>query len=323
MLKPLTIGALTLPTNIIQGPLAGYSCSPFRQLIWQFGGVAYCTTEMLSANNIVHRPDQPIRYRERANNEAYWCVQLAGAKPEVLYQATQMVSEWGADIIDLNCGCPQPKIRKKQMGSALLSTPEQLYQCVSAMRSATDAALTVKIRVNPWGDDAWRVAVLNAIESAGADALIVHGRHWTERYDVPARWQEIAWFATNASIPVIANGDVSDYESFKWLLTQTRCDGVMVSRASVGKPWLFHAIGLQQNNSPMHFPDDQQQVDLLLTHVRELVRVDGEVKALLQARKLVAYYFPTVTLSDKQRENINALAVISDLEAVAVSLLNR
>jgi len=321
MLQPLKIGSLVLPTNIIQGPLAGYSCSAFRELIWHYGNVAYCTTEMLSANNIVHRPNQPLRYRHRSHNEKILCVQLAGSNPDILCAATEIVNSWGAELIDLNCGCPQPKIRKKNMGSALLATPDIIYQCISLMRQATDAALSVKIRVSATCDHKWNAEVAQAIESAGADVLVVHGRHWGERYDVPVRLDDIAWFVRQLTIPVIANGDVADYVSLKNILDTTKCAGVMVSRAGLGRPWLFKSLALQSEGLPGIEVGYDTCRELLLRHIRSLVELDGEKVALLQARKLLAYYFANVTLSNSQQERHNHMRSTITTENDLISLL--
>ncbi|HAG62302.1 MAG: nitrogen regulation protein [Legionellales bacterium] len=320
--QPLQLGSLTLGSPLLQGPLAGYSCAPFRKLVWDFGGVGYCTTEMLSAHNIVHRPHQPARYRLRDDSETIWSVQLAGSQPEILARATEIVHGWGAEIIDLNCGCPQPKIRKRKMGSRLLSDPEHLYRCVKAMRDATDRVLTVKIRIEPDDNEANR-QVAEAINSAGADGLIVHARHWTERYDVPARWSAIQPFVDWVSIPVIANGDVDSLTSLQAAHQASGCAGVMIARAGLGRPWLFHQILTELNSGKTWSISQADQAELLMQHVSGLVTIDGEHLALLQARKLVAYYFPMVTLSDHCVAMKNQLSTLSDLTTLLNALLSQ
>ncbi len=320
--QPLQLGALTLSSSLLQGPLAGYSCAPFRKLVWQFGGVGYCTTEMLSAHNIVQRPSQPARYRLRDSSESVWSVQLAGSQPDILSKATAIVDGWGAEIIDLNCGCPQPKIRKRKMGSRLLSDPEHLYRCVKAMREATDRVLTVKIRIEPDDMEANR-QVAEAINAAGADGLIVHARHWTERYDVPARWSAIRPLVDWVSIPVIANGDIDSLATLKAAQKASGCAGVMIARAGLGRPWLFHQL-IQEHQTGQSFPVSLvQQGELLLQHVSGLMAIEGERLALLQARKLVAYYFPMVTLSDHHMVMKNQLSTLSDLKALLALLLSQ
>ena len=321
ILAPLTLGNLQLPSPLLQGPLAGYSCAPFRKLVWGFGGVGYCTTEMLSAHNIVYRPDQPARYRLRDDSEEIWSVQLAGSQPDILARATAIVRGWGAEIIDLNCGCPQPKIRKRKMGSRLLSDPEHLYRCVKAMREATDGVLTVKIRIEP-NDQSANRQVAEAIDSAGANGLIVHARHWTERYDIPARWSAIRPFVDWVSIPVIANGDVDSLASFKAAQQDSGCAGVMIARAGLGRPWLFHQILTEFKSGKTESIPKAEQAELLMQHVAGLIAIEGEHLALLQARKLVAYYFPGIKLFDHYVALKNQLQTQIDLQQLLKALLS-
>jgi len=291
-IKPLQLGSLLLPSNLIQGPLAGYSCSPFRKAIYEYGGVGYTTTEMISAYNLAHGMQQPRRYLYKDPNEGLVCYQLSGNVADNLAVATEKVGLSGADLVDLNCGCPQPKIRKKNSGSKLLSQPEQLYSLLKAMRSATDKPLSAKIRVDGDSGERFNVEVVQAIESAGADFIVVHGRHWRERYDMAVRISEIASLVSQVEIPLIANGDVADLASAEHMLQATGAAGVMISRATLGQPWLFAEIVKQSQGNEYVSPTFDERIHLLLQHVLGLVELDGEYKALLQARKLPKYYFP-------------------------------
>jgi tRNA-dihydrouridine synthase B len=289
--SPLKIGSLELPINLVQGPLAGYSCAPFRELIESFVPIGYTTTEMISAYNLAHQIEQPRRYLYRGDSERRVCYQISGNDPAILAAATARVVELGADMVDLNCGCPQKKIRKKGCGTKLLADAEHLYQCVSAMRTASKKPLSVKIRVDGDSDEQFNQEVLTAIESAGADVLVVHGRHWRERYDVPVRADEIAQLVTMTSLPVIANGDVNSLQSAQRLLTQTGAAGVMVSRASIGRPWLFAEMLAQAQGKTFSPPTESQLQQLYQRHLSGLVALDGQYKAELQSRKLQGYYF--------------------------------
>lgn len=320
-IKPIQLGSLRLPVNVIQGPLAGYSCAPFRQLIWQWGGVGYCTSEMLSAYNIANQIPQPKRYTYKADSETRLCIQLSGHEVDHLAKAAHEVQQWGADLIDLNCGCPQPKIRKKKAGSQLLSTPDILYRLLLAMKSSVDCAVTAKIRVDGDSGEAFNREVMSAIESSGADGVIVHGRHWTERYDVPARWDEIADWVQSTSLPVIANGDVADVHSLNTVFDKTQCAGVMISRASLGRPWLFRALAQPDGEPSLYTPAPRVVADVLQQHVTGLIELDGEYRALLQARKLVGYYFPDMSFNASQEQQKNQLTTLHELEILLESLL--
>ena len=296
----LKIGTLRFDSPLIQAPLAGYSCAPMRKLAHQYGGLAYSCTEMLSAQHIFSGARQKKRYTYKDPDEGLLCFQLSGNQPDVIAHACEQSITWGADLIDLNCGCPQPKIRKKKVGSQLLNEPEKLYQLVRAMKRAVDVPVTVKIRVDGHTTDNNNHAVLDAVESGGADALIIHGRHWTERYDTPIHIDQIQSICKKASIPVIANGDVDSSHAAKALMEYTGASGIMIARASLGQPWLFQAIRSESTNKTFKIPSHAKMGEDFLQHVKELILLEGEYPAILQSRKLVKYYLgrdPSITLS--------------------------
>lgn len=299
LFKPLTIRNLTLPSNIVQAPLAGYSCAPFRKLIHQFGGCGYATTEMISAKNLARGVEQPKRYCYKDPEEGYLCYQLSGDEPDDLAKAVEIVMAFGADLIDLNCGCPQRKIRKKGCGSKLLADPNHLYHLLRAIRQTTDLPCSAKIRVDGDSEESYNIEVADAIVSAGMDFMIVHGRHWTERYDVACRYAEIKTLVDYASIPVLANGDVSDYDSYYEALAQTGAAGVMVARGGIGRPWLFKAIEARALGQPPLAIDANLQQQLLQQHIDGLIELEGEHIALLQARKLTPYYQQALGVATK------------------------
>lgn len=187
--SPLQIGQLTIPHRLIQGPLAGYSCAPFRTLFNAYTPPAYCVTEMSSATDLLNKHALDSRYVYRSPQEQLLAYQISGTEPKILAQAAAQLQAYGADLIDINCGCPKPKIRKKGAGSALLETPEQLIAIIRAVRSMLHIPLTIKIRIQGNETD---LVLAKKIEEAGADALIVHGRRWVDDYDVPSDWLHIA-----------------------------------------------------------------------------------------------------------------------------------
>lgn len=286
LLQPFSLGHLTFPTNLIQGPLAGYSCSPFRKLIWQHANIAYACTEMLSAAELATRPVQPLRYLHRDQSEQRVCFQLSGHDPEMLKRATQVVMKAGADIIDLNCGCPVHKIRNKSAGSKLLQKPEKMYALLQAITQNTNLPVTVKIRVSAPLEDHNTQDVIAAAEAAGVAGIVVHGRHWTQRYDVPANLAAIQEICQMTSLPVIANGDIADRETLQRMLTETNCKAVMIARASVGDPWLFSRLQNDETASPTL----KQVAKAFLQHIHGLIELEGERNAIFQSRKLAKYY---------------------------------
>src|SRR3990167_512766 len=276
--------------KIIQAPLAGYSCAPFRKIAWQWGQPDFCYTEMLSAKNIYLKVPIKNRYFFRDPVEGPLCVQLAGNEAEILAFAAEKIIEWGADLIDLNCGCPVPKIRKKKYGSKLLADSKHLYKLIRAIKTVVKIPVLIKIRVDGLSRDQFNCEVAKAIEDAEADAVTVHGRHWTEGYEIPVSYQDIAEIKQTISIPVIGNGDVSDTFSAKKMFLQTGCDALMIARASVGQPWIFEQIHQELQGRTFTKPTLVEIGDIFLFHIKELTMLEGESSSLLQARKLAKYY---------------------------------
>jgi len=290
MIKPLRIGQHQFTSNLIQGPLAGYTCAPMRRQTWLFSQPAYCSTEMVSASHLVHAKKMPLRYIDRDPNEEALCFQLSAEDPEILAKAVTKINYLEPEIIELNCGCPVNKIRRKGAGSKLLSNPDGLKKMVSALRSNTQSAVSIKIRVSDDHHDQDDLFIAKIIEEEGADALVVHGRHWTEGYDIPCRYAQIQKIVDAVKIPVIGNGDVSDLDSLKSMMTMTKCAGIMIARASMGQPWIFEelrAIYHQQTYQP---PTPPQIGQIFIDHIERLAQLDSEYRAVLQARKMAKYY---------------------------------
>ncbi|MFT4059605.1 MAG: tRNA-dihydrouridine synthase family protein [Legionella sp.] len=282
--SPLQIGSLEIPNRLIQGPLAGYSCAPFRTLFNQYTPPAYCVTEMSSAADIVHKHTINSRYIYRAPQEKLLAYQISGSKPQILAQAASQLAAYGADLIDINCGCPKSKIRKKGAGSALLEAPEQLIRIIKTVRAAIDIPLTIKIRIQGTQDD---LILAQKIAEAGADALIVHGRRWIDDYDVATDLAKIAQIKQAIPIPVIANGDIADINSLRHAVEATGCDAYMIARAGSGKPWLYQEL-LRQRPLSVSFTE---RITLFMRHLADLAVLENEFKAVLQSKSLVRYYF--------------------------------
>lgn len=287
---PFRIGSLELSNRLIQAPLAGISCAPFRELFSRYTKPAYAVTEMISAHSILQHENLKKRYLAHSDQEGPWCIQLSGSKPELMYQATQIAASYQPDLIDLNCGCPKPKIRSRGCGSALMDSSKNLHDVVTAMRKATTLPLTVKIRVGgQTADKAYLEAAL-VIEACGADAIIVHGRHHSEDYDVAANYQHIKNVVERVSIPVIANGDVRDRASMQRCFDETGATAIMIARGSLGKPWLFQEL-LGHDSAP----SSSEVLDIFQYHINQLAELEGSEKiALLQARRLLKWYFPSL-----------------------------
>jgi tRNA-dihydrouridine synthase B len=291
LIKPLTLGNKTFPLNIIQGPLAGVSCAPFRLLTWRYSQPAFSCTEMISSKTIIYQPAlAQQRYIKKDPQEGPVCFQLSGSDPIEIAEATKRVSDYGADLIDLNCGCPVNKIRSKGAGSSLLMNSNKLYQLITAMKQNTNVPVSIKIRVEGGSNDKFNMEIAKVVSEAGADFLVVHGRHWTEHYETPCNHEQIKFFVDNLKIPVIGNGDIACLTSLKQMF-DTGCAGVMIGRAGVGQPWLINKLVAQMRNEQFVLPTLDEMGAVFMEHVLMLVELLGSEKlAILQARKFAKYY---------------------------------
>ena len=302
-----SIGSLQFPNRLIQGPLAGFSCAPFRQLYYNFSPPAYCVSEMISAYDVIHKHQMDSRYLYRAPEETRLCYQLSGHDPGVMAKAAARLQALGADLIDINCGCPKTKIRKKGAGSALLDKPEELCEIVKAVRHAIHIPLTVKLRIRRDDRD---LILSQALEQAGADALIVHGRHWTDDYDRPCDFSQIAQIKRAVSIPVIANGDIANAATLATAVVVSGCDAYMIARAGSGKPWLYQQLLTPE--SAFTEVDNSVRVHYFATHLQGLSSLESEHQAVLQSKTLIRYYFGNM-LSGSQLQCFYALSNLKDI----------
>lgn len=291
MIDALQLGNTFFPVNLIQGPLAGVSCAPFRRLTWQYSKPAFNCTEMISCKTILNQSETSLRRFIKIDpEEGPVCFQLSANNPAELAEATKHVTAFGANLIDLNCGCPVKKIRSKGAGSSLLSTPNKLYQMILAMKQNTHLPVSIKIRVEGGSDDKFNEEIAKVVTDAGADFLVVHGRHWSEHYETPCHYEDIQFFVDSLKIPVIGNGDTACTESLKRMF-KTGCAGVMISRAGVGQPWLIGKLIAEIKQENFILPSMSEIGAIFIEHIAQLTELLGHEKfAILQARKLAKYY---------------------------------
>lgn len=299
------LGTLSLPNRLIQGPLAGVSSAPFRQLFYRFTAPAYCVSEMLSAHDVVHKHQANGRYLYRAAEETRLAYQIAGTDPILMAEAAVKLVALGADIIDINCGCPKLKIRKKGAGSALLEQPQRILAIIRAIKNQVHCPLTIKIRLqNPDAD----IRLAQSIADEGADALIIHGRRWQEDYAIPCDWQQIANIKQALTIPVIVNGDIADRVSLQQALQQTDGDAYMISRAGTGKPWLYEELLSERPIASLDLTKS-----LFLSHIQALAHLESEYQAVQQSKSLVKYYFRDSLSTEHLQEyyTLNSLPTVA------------
>jgi tRNA-dihydrouridine synthase B len=304
-IKSLQLGNKTFPSNIIQGPLAGVSSAPFRVLTWRYGKPAFSCTEMISCKTLLHQPtaDQQ-RLIKIDQQEGPVCFQLSGSNPAELAEAVKRVTTYGADLIDLNCGCPVKKIRSKGAGSSLLTDASRLYKLICAMKQNTHVPISIKIRVENQAEK-FNQEIVKIVSEAGTDFLVVHGRHWTEHYETPCRHDAIQFFVEQLKIPVIGNGDIANVASLKKMFA-TGCAGVMIARAGVGQPWLIQKLIAELKQEKFITPALPEIGAIFIEHVQQLIALlNSEKFAILQARKLAKYYARSMLNKVEFCERIN------------------
>lgn len=319
-MSSLKLGNLQFANNIIQGPLAGVSCAPFRLLTWQYGKPAFSCTEMISCKTLLHAPQElQYRYVKKDPQEGPVCFQLSGSHIEELGAAVRVATAYGADLIDLNCGCPVNKIRSKGAGSSLLSQAGKLYQLITAMKQNTHVPVSVKIRVEGNSTEKFNEDIAKAVEDAGVDFLVVHGRHWTEHYETPCRLDQIQFFVERLQLPVIGNGDVSCVTSLRKML-DLGCAGVMIGRAGVGQPWLAAQLIAELNQQPFSLPTLAERAAIYLQHVTGLAELlNSERFAILQSRKLAKYYARTLSNRNEFCMEMNKVEDIKTFKSLCES----
>lgn len=323
MLQPLRLGNKIFPINIIQGPLAGISCAPFRYLTWKYGQPAFSCSEMIACKTILHASYAlQQRFISKHPAEGPVCFQLASSEPLELAEATQRVTAAGADLIDLNCGCPVKKIRRKGAGSSLLLNPTKLYQLICAMKRNTHVPVSVKIRVEGRSQEKFNAELAQVINDAGADFLIVHGRHWTERYDVACQHEQIKFFVAAVKVPVIGNGDIHDLTSLKEMFA-TGCAGVMLARAGVGQPWLIRKLIAELKEEKFIPPSVPEIGAVFIEHVLQLCEFLGnERPALQQARQFGKYYARNIKQRSEFCLALNACEDLVTLKNICARYFN-
>ncbi len=316
-MRQLSVSQLTQrlqQRTYVQGPLAGVSTVAFRRLIWRYSQPAWVCSEMISAKSLfLGRARIKERYLAISEEEGPLCIQIAADTPEDAAKACEMINPLDVSMIDLNAGCPVKKIRQRGQGSALLAKPETLRDIILAMRAHSRFPISVKIRVDGVCSD-YNQAVLRAINQARPDFLSVHARSYLDGYDIPVRMDQLAWFARHADMPVIGNGDVRTLEQTK-AFTDHGCQGVMISRASVGAPWLIGTLQAKlADELPYETPSPTERWEVFVDHIAMLSCLLGNDRfALAQAQGLIKYYQRHNNFSHNLVEAVQQAESVADL----------
>lgn len=310
----LNIGGVSLKSHAVLAPMAGVSDRAYRELCVRFGA-AYCVSEMVSSKALSFNSKKSEELMEFSDLERPCGIQIFGDDPKCMADAAKHALENKPDIIDINMGCPAPKISSNGSGSALMKNPRLCGEIVKAVTAVTDIPVTVKIRKG-WDDDSVNaVEVAKICESAGAAAITVHGRTRQQYYKPPVDYDIIRAVRESVSVPVIANGDIDSAEKAKEVMDITGCDLVMIGRATLGNPWIFSQINayLENPNIKIHTPDLEERLGVMIEHIGKMVEYKGEHMAMLQARKLVVGYFKGIKGAAALRNEAGKIKTLDDL----------
>lgn len=286
----MKIGNVEIKGMAALAPMAGVTDRAFRELCVAFGA-SYVVGEMVSAKGISFNSERSKELMLLSENERPAAVQLFGSEPQTVAAAAVTAMEYKPDIIDINMGCPAPKISGNGAGSALMKNPDLCGEIVEAVCKAVDVPITVKIRKG-WDDKSINaVEVAKICEQAGASAITVHGRTREQFYSGKADLDIIAEVKKAVNIPVIGNGDITNANDAAQMLEKTNCDMVMIGRGALGNPWIFREINAWLNDlRPMFPPSPAEKVTVILRHIQAMCDYKGEEIAMREARKHVGWY---------------------------------
>ncbi len=289
---PVVVGNVELPGNVFLAPVAGYSDAAFRSVCFGLGA-DLCYTEMVSSEALTRQHPKTRFLLERAENENRYAIQLFGSRPGTLAAAARIAAEYDPVLIDLNCGCPVPKIVKAGAGSALMKNPELIRNIVAAMTEALGSSgppVTVKIR-SGWDEGSvnYREAAHAAV-SGGAAAVTLHARTRAQGYAGLANWEHIRDLATNIDVPVFGSGDVSTPADAGRMVAETHCAGVMIARGAMGNPFIFRLAKAAMEGKAGEAPTALDSVNAARRHLALSVRFLGERTACIEFRKQFCSY---------------------------------
>ena len=310
----MRIGNVTLENRLALAPMAGVTDLPFRLLCREQGAGLLCM-EMVSAKALSYHNKNTENLLKIHEREHPVSLQLFGSDPELMSEVAKEIEDRPFDILDINMGCPMPKIVNNGEGSALLKQPELAAEIIRKMVRAIKKPVTVKIRKG--FDDAHINAVEMAkrAEDAGAAAIAVHGRTREQYYSGRADWEIIRQVKEAVSIPVIGNGDVDSPQAARALIDQTGCDGIMIGRAAQGNPWIFGRIGkFLETGIEIPEPSLEEVRDMMLRHAREQLRYKGDYTGIREMRKHISWYTTGYPHSARLRAKINSVESQEELE---------
>lgn len=319
------IGNVEINNRIVLAPMAGVTDSSFRTICKNNGaGLVY--SEMISAMGITHDSKKTIKLLSFKESERPISIQIFGSDVNSFVESARFIEKnIHPDIIDINMGCPVPKVAlKSQAGSALLKDPDKIYEIVKKVVDSTNTPITVKIR-SGWDEKSINaISVAKKIEQAGASAICIHARTRSQGYSGKANWDIIKEIKENVNIPVIGNGDIETIHDAKKMLEYTKCDATMIGRAALGNPWFIkECVEYVENNKVIEKPTSKQKLEMILTHYNMLKNEIDAKTALLQIRTHALWYLKGIPESKELKRKIVTISSEEELFTLVKDFIDK
>ena len=318
----LKIGDVEMKNQVVLAPMAGICNSAFRLTVKEFGAGLVCA-EMISDKGIVLQNAKTLNMLYIDEREKPLSLQIFGGEKETLVEAAKFVDKnTTADIIDINMGCPVPKITKCDAGAKWLLDPNKIYEMVAAVVDAVDKPVTVKMRMGWDEDHIFAIQNAQAVERAGGKAVSLHGRTRVQMYEGNANWDIIKEVKQNINIPLIGNGDVTTPQEAKLMLEETGVDGVMIGRAALGNPWMiYRTVKFLETGELMDEPTIREKIDVCILHLDRLIALKNENIAVREMRKHAAWYLKGIRGNAKARNAVNECNNREELVSLLLNLV--
>lgn len=312
----MEIGEVKLDNPVILAPMAGVTDLPFRRIVKDFGCGLVCT-EMVSAKGLVYNSPRTEELLTISDQERPVSLQIFGTEPHIMAEAVERIEEYSPDIIDVNLGCPTPKIVKGGAGSALMQEPDLVGRIVDALVGVTEIPITVKMRKGWDEDHVNAVEIAQIAEESGAQAVAVHGRTREQFYKGEADWGIIKKVKKAVEVPLIGNGDIFSPQDAEEMIKTTDCDGVMIARGAQGNPWIFkrtlHYLNTGELLPP---PTPQERIEMVVRHLEDLVEYKGEYVAVREMRRHTVQYIKGLYNCTEVKQKVNQAETEEELKEI-------